>query len=181
MKLCKKCNTLKNLEYFSKDKTRSDGLQPYCKECVSLYKKQYSAKNKEKLTQYHAEYRENNKERLSSYHKEYLKNGGREIRKQYRQNNKEKMKLLKSHNEHTRRRAKQKSELNGSDYQVWVNDSLKICTYCNTDCSDNFHVDHVIPLCNNGAHELNNLTIACPACNLSKGSKSLLIFMHSRL
>lgn len=31
MKLCKKCGTEKSLENFHKDKSRSDGLFPWCK------------------------------------------------------------------------------------------------------------------------------------------------------
>jgi len=35
-KLCKKCNTLKPVEYFSKNKRSKDGLDLYCKECNNI-------------------------------------------------------------------------------------------------------------------------------------------------
>jgi len=35
----------------------------------------------------------------------------------------------------------------------------------------NYHVDHKIPLALGGTNDLDNLTIACPPCNLSKGIK----------
>ena len=34
-----------------------------------------------------------------------------------------------------------------------------------------YHVDHVIPLILGGSNGPENLVIACPRCNLSKGAK----------
>ncbi len=34
-----------------------------------------------------------------------------------------------------------------------------------------FHVEHVIPQCKGGRCDLENLTLACPGCNLRKASK----------
>jgi hypothetical protein len=34
-----------------------------------------------------------------------------------------------------------------------------------------FHIEHVIPQCKGGRSELNNLALACPSCNLHKGSR----------
>jgi 5-methylcytosine-specific restriction endonuclease McrA len=177
MKLCKKCNETKELSCFSKDKTRKDGLQPYCKECTSKYKKKHRTENAKKISEYQKEYREKNKQSLSKYHKEYLDNGGREVRKRYRQNNPDKIKALKSNNEHKRRRAKTESDLTGTEFAFWVDNELKTCVYCGTNCTNNFHVDHIEPLSNNGEHAINNLAISCPTCNLSKGSKSIITFL----
>lgn len=50
-KICKKCNTLLDTSYFSKNIARKDNLQDYCKNCVSLYMKRYSyrGRDREKL------------------------------------------------------------------------------------------------------------------------------------
>jgi hypothetical protein len=45
MKRCPKCNEIKELTFFSKDRKRADGLQPYCKKC----NKKYVEENKEKV------------------------------------------------------------------------------------------------------------------------------------
>lgn len=36
MKLCTKCNTLKNAEYFGKRSKAKDGLQVWCKACMNI-------------------------------------------------------------------------------------------------------------------------------------------------
>lgn len=38
MKLCKRCETEKPLEAFAKDRSRSDGLWPWCKVCLKAYR-----------------------------------------------------------------------------------------------------------------------------------------------
>lgn len=43
---------------------------------------------------------------------------------------------------------------------------LWICTYCLDDADQ---VDHVIPMCQFGPHEISNLVAACGPCNRSKG------------
>ena len=177
MKLCKKCNETKPLESFCKDSTRTDGHAAYCRSCVSTYKKQHAQANKDKLAKYQKEYYKANKPKLQQYHKDYLQSGGAEVRKKYRQDNKEQIKILKSNNETKRSKAKTYSALSGPDYRVWVSNELKICSYCGIDCTGSFHVDHIEPLAHGGKHELDNLTISCPACNLSKGAKSLIVFL----
>lgn len=45
------------------------------------------------------------------------------------------------------------------------------CAYCgNTDGP--FHLNHIIPWARGGDHSLENLTISCASCNLSKGSRT---------
>lgn len=46
------------------------------------------------------------------------------------------------------------------------------CAYCD-DEDGPFHVDHIFPVARGGGDEFENLTCACEACNLSKGSKTL--------
>ena len=47
-----------------------------------------------------------------------------------------------------------------------------VCRYCG-DTEGPFHVDHIVSVANGGTDELDNLGVACKACNLSKGPKSL--------
>ena len=49
------------------------------------------------------------------------------------------------------------------------------CQYCLMDQSlqgASFHVEHIIPLCRDGATELANLALACPSCNLRKADRT---------
>jgi hypothetical protein len=34
-----------------------------------------------------------------------------------------------------------------------------------------FHIEHIIPVCRGGRSDLGNLALACPGCNLHKGSR----------
>lgn len=47
-KFCNKCNSIQPLENWNSHKTRSTGLQAYCKTCEKEYKKKYTVENKEK-------------------------------------------------------------------------------------------------------------------------------------
>jgi len=47
------------------------------------------------------------------------------------------------------------------------------CTYCNKKCLNVWHLEHKNPLARGGDNSLDNLTISCPTCNLSKGKKTV--------
>lgn len=57
MKTCNKCIKEQPLNSFTKDRTKSDGLQTICKSCRSKYHKQYYKENTCKLKDYQVEYR----------------------------------------------------------------------------------------------------------------------------
>ena len=84
---------------------------------------------------------------------------------------------MKQNSDNVRRRVKVESDLTGTEYSIWVSNELKYCSYCGKDCTNAFQVDHVVPLKDNGKHEINNLAITCPTCNTSKGAKSLITFL----
>lgn len=44
-----------------------------------------------------------------------------------------------------------------------------ICQYC---CAMASHVDHIIPRCQGGTNDPNNLVAACAHCNMSKGGRT---------
>jgi hypothetical protein len=46
-----------------------------------------------------------------------------------------------------------------------------VCAYCGAPGAT--HIDHVVPVSAGGSYEDSNLVVACRACNLSKGTKSL--------
>lgn len=177
MKICSRCNIKKELKLFPKSKSCTDGHRSYCKACNAIDAKHYATVSKLHIQQYQKQYRLDNLTYLQKYHSNYLKNGGDKVRKKYRDDNPERIKLLKSHNETIRRRSKQTSSLTGTEYSDWVTSQIKLCTYCGISCSEAFHVDHIEPLNKGGLHELDNLTIACPSCNTSKGQKPLLLFL----
>ena len=46
-----------------------------------------------------------------------------------------------------------------------------VCRYCGSE-TDSPHVDHITPRCKGGGDRIENLVVACPACNLSKGGRT---------
>jgi hypothetical protein len=92
MKVCIKCGIEKDVTLFVKTKNS-------CKECESLYKKEYAEKNKEKLREKSKEYYSKNKDYIKG--KEIEKyNAGKDkkinYQKEYSEKNKEKIKNYKS-------------------------------------------------------------------------------------
>lgn len=53
------------------------------------------------------------------------------------------------------------------------------CEYCGGFCERNFHFDHRLPVSRGGINHPDNLCIACPTCNFSKGSMTDAEFMEA--
>jgi hypothetical protein len=64
MKLCSRCNVLKNEIEFHKDKQKKDGLRPNCKDCKSIIDKQWRENNKEKKKEIDKAYYNKNCEKI---------------------------------------------------------------------------------------------------------------------
>ena len=161
MKLCTGCNIEKELEEFHKDSSKKDGHAFKCKEC------------KKKL---HADHYKKTADRKIEYVKQYKINNGtygvydKAAYIRYRDSGKKRRIDLQ------RRVRKTEADL---DYKITSNridQMLKeqnfTCKYCEKPLVE-YHVDHVVPLCKGGDNSKENLVIACPKCNLSKGGKLL--------
>jgi hypothetical protein len=59
-KRCTRCKILKPISCFGIDNASKDKLKSSCRECISIYSKYYSFKNKEKIKLYNKYYRESN-------------------------------------------------------------------------------------------------------------------------
>lgn len=46
------------------------------------------------------------------------------------------------------------------------------CEYCGAEDGP-FHIDHIFPVSRGGTNAVSNLALACAACNLSKGAKTV--------
>jgi len=42
------------------------------------------------------------------------------------------------------------------------------CYYCGCDVSENYHIEHFIPLAKGGSNNAENIVISCRSCNQSK-------------
>jgi 5-methylcytosine-specific restriction endonuclease McrA len=75
-----------------------------------------------------------------------------------------------------RRRAKEKQGDSTAAIRKWIKSAKKVCYWCEVKCSREYHVDHYHPLSKGGRHEVSNLVIACPRCNLKKNARDPFMF-----
>lgn len=173
VKICTKCNVEKELDEFYKDKSKKDGLSSSCKECKSTQNKSYTDSHKKEKSEYDAKRRAEKRDEINTKKREYYHTKGKEVEKIWRLANWGKV-LNYAKNSKGKRRALERSyDLPASELIAWVDSQDKICTYCKCDCSEKYHIDHVVPLSKGGEHAISNFTIACPFCNISKGNKPL--------
>lgn len=71
MKKCNKCNAIKPLTEYHKDKHKKDGLCTACKTCKNLLALNYASKNRELLSRKSRAYREANLEACREREREY--------------------------------------------------------------------------------------------------------------
>ena len=103
MKICPKCKQEKELSEFSKNKTKSDGLNFLCKECANKNNQRNYYKNIEKQKERHFKYNKQNKEKISEYMRVYYLKNSKKINVR---NNKYKYTHKKERNQHLKQKRK---------------------------------------------------------------------------
>ncbi len=67
MRCCRECGITKSMSEFGKNRTRKDGLEVRCKDCINAYRREYYAKNREKILAVNAKWYVKNKERCIAH------------------------------------------------------------------------------------------------------------------
>lgn len=62
-------------------------------------------------------------------------------------------------------------EAQSADIQALLTSQRFRCWWCGALVSDDYHVDHRVPLSRGGTNDVGNLCITCPSCNLHKSDK----------
>jgi len=162
--LCSKCEELKDICFFYKDKSSNSGYRPDCKNCVKERRKEYYNINKENEKVRSKEYRDRNKEQINVYQAKYrgenkavisnkqklfyIKNRDKVKgwHKRYAINNKDKINLnIKKYVNENRKKVRAKGVLN---YQVKIGNIIKPkkCECCNqTNKLDGHHYNYSMP------------------------------------
>lgn len=184
LKRCRSCKAIKDIEEFSRNRTRKDGRNFLCKAChhelnmarrptARVYNQEYRKQHKEKLQKKALEYAEKNKEKLTKYRREwYCRNKERHaaIAKMWALQNRDKTRAMQARYRASKRKAP------GFDYtkydhivnrwEMWGGR----CYIC-SDIAD--QTDHVKPLNQGGSHWPSNLRPICSRCNQIKHDKWL--------
>ena len=157
MKECTKCEIIKSIDLFHKDKNTKLGIKPYCKKCQSLMSKKYICNNKDKIKKY----REDNKESIALQKKIWKENNREKInkiRREWKANKKATDPLFKM-KENLRRRTLKAFKTKGwiksggtetllqGKYNEVFNHIESLFTEGMTwDNQGQWHIDHITPL-----------------------------------
>lgn len=169
MKTCPKCEERLPLSSFARNRSRSDGLQSYCRACMTASHRAWQQKSKLHLNQYMKGWRETHRDSIRETNSaQYEKNKEARKAKQreyYRAN-------VQEHLARNRNRKAQKRDAAGSHTAADILDIYKTqkgkCRWCGVEVGSDFHVDHVVPLSRGGSDSPENLAVACPDCNRHK-------------
>lgn len=173
-RICTKCSTYKNSQFFSKDKSSSSGLQRWCKDCTRSWRKENAESIKTKQRQ------------------NYLKERDLRLAKnrEYYQKHKEEIVSQKSvyskNNPEIKRRASLKRRVimaNNNSFLILPKEIKKLynseCIYCGS--REKIQADHVIPVTRGGTNSIGNLVPACYICNPSKGNRTIMEWRKSKI
>jgi hypothetical protein len=87
-KVCSRCKEERNIELFSKNKRKKDGIDSICKICVKEKSKNYYNNNREKVLEKQRSYNDENKEKRLAYSKK-TKEERKEYKKEYYEKNRD--------------------------------------------------------------------------------------------
>jgi len=177
------------------------------KEKIAARMAAWREKNLNRLLAYSREYEATHKEARGAYHREHAEayaalarryyaedRGRRRVRRralyvknleEMRKQGREKVQRLRRQhpewgtNARARRRLRMAAgfvPLRKGEWQAIQNSYLGLCVYCGKRPA-RLTPDHVVPLGSGGTHVGSNLAPACLPCNMSKGKKSLLLWI----
>jgi 5-methylcytosine-specific restriction endonuclease McrA len=185
-KVCVKCGRRlpATLEYFSRDR---NGLRTNCRDCQREYYQQWQVNNRDKTRQYRQTYAAKHPALVAERHHEYwIANRERliEAHRIWKERHSEQMAKYglaweKRHPDRASARVRNRDARkkgNGgmhtaADILAQCNRQKGRCYWCQKKVGDDYHVDHVVPICLGGSNGPENLVVSCAACNRKKGGK----------
>jgi 5-methylcytosine-specific restriction endonuclease McrA len=197
MKTCARCKTEKHIDQFGKDKNRKDGLNKYCKKCVSdryledkvannARSKSYYLANRERLNainrdnyykhieearEYKRKYYHAHRAEIIKYNTDWIKNN-KDKYKRYAKKNRATHLSLRAEHEQRRRARKRNATVEKVNRDDIIKRDKSTCQICGKLLSKKeITLDHIIPLSRGGEHSKSNLQVACNSCNCKKSSK----------
>lgn len=176
-KTCSKCDEVKVLWEFSKNRSTRSGYASQCKSCVAAYRK----KNRVRINQYKEGWRLSHPDKRKGYdRKHYAKTRQRrlerardnydpEYHRDWRTANRDKVRHLK-----WKRKAQERAALGRVSPNIesilWKKQE-GLCFYCEEELVS-YHLEHMTPLSRGGRHDNSSLCLSCVSCNLHKHART---------
>jgi hypothetical protein len=188
---CKSCKRAYHAKYYEENKIQILEKQARYdannKEKKSSRAERYRSNNKVNIKAYAKQYNLDNKEKKNAAGKQYYLDNREELRtarKQYYLDNKEKLSAANKRwamanpiavRTKDANRAARKRQAGGSFSSSDISSMLQKqqcrCVYCQKDITDNYHIDHIMPVKLLGTSFIGNIQLLCPFCNISKSAK----------
>lgn len=171
MKICTKCKQEKEFNEFTKDKSRKDGLNPWCGVCTKANNKRVYHQNIEYYRQKHLEYNKKHPEAMAANSKKYRQNNTEKLRIRNRLA-RQKEDPEQARARWNRRAARKAGALGSHTKEEWSVLCQKYdfkCLRCGT--KEKLTRDHIIPLVLGGTDYIDNIQPLCHSCNASKGAR----------
>lgn len=161
-KLCARCRVTKSADCFANNITRIDGLSGYCGDCQNAAIAEWKRNNPEVVARQSrldaARFRRREPEKKSA------------MDRRYRENNQDRVHA----NRWKRKAVKRRAFVERVHRSVVFKRCGGACHMCGAMVDpDRWHLDHVLPLVRGGEHSYANTAVACPSCNLQRGSKTM--------
>lgn len=200
-KTCTKCGQAKSVDQFNRDKSKSDGRRPDCKDCQNKRGKNYYQANRESELKRARGWYRNNRGRVSEQKRRYYQANRKRINAQSRRHYLENRKVILT-------KHRQWREANPGYYSEWghyhylanpgyysqkarrrramrhnapgshtAEEFAALCDKYGSRClrcgeKRELTVDHVIPLSQGGGDDIANIQPLCDPCNKAKATKS---------
>lgn len=184
---CKSCKNNLGREAYRKDpEARREAARQWVKDnpeknCEKV--KRYYRQNPDIFRERARKYREQNSEKVKTRNRKYraanlekVKEGVRKAGAVWRKKNPAKCKKYKA--DRKARLVLAEGTFTAEELQaLWEMQKGK-CVICGEFVGDDYHADHILPLCRGGSNYIENIQILCPPCNLSKHTKTMDEYME---
>lgn len=177
----------RSADWYSKNKDKaaenSKAYRLKNRSIILRKKREYYAENKEIHAGRTRAYYQSHRSEIDIYKREWYDEHKLQISakgKVYRVTHKDEIRAAKSNSKHTRRARLRFTESFFVPRELIEELYLRPCGYCGLYLENQMQIDHIVPISRGGSHKIGNLITACPSCNMSKGSKMLTEWKHTR-
>lgn len=195
---CSRCSRWLERSMFHRSSRKKNGLACACKDCTKVAKHSSYLRNRESVLEKSKQYRKDNLAKCRGQKRHYYMRNRDDIlavrrHKRVTETEEERQKRLDSYKAWAAtERGKERIMISRKKHKALrreagpldsdiilsvmtgseVNGEV-LCVYCNESVGDSWHLEHKTPLSRGGTNDLENLAVACQACNLQKGDKTV--------